>query len=89
MKENKHTEGQGIFFNNQAQTTPFANGMEISHAKGMYIYDINGRSYLDLVAGVSACTLGHSHPKIIESVQQQIEKYAHVMVYGVGLVQII
>ena len=56
--------------------------MEISHAKGMYIYDINGKSYLDLVAGVSACTLGHSHPKIIESVQQQIEKYAHVMVYG-------
>ena len=82
MEENKHTEGQGIFFNNQAQTTPFANGMEISHAKGMYIYDINGKSYLDLVAGVSACTLGHSHPKIIESVQHQIEKYAHVMVYG-------
>ena len=82
MEENKHTEGQGLFFNNQAQTTPFANGMEISHAKGMYIYDINGKSYLDLVAGVSACTLGHSHPKIIESVQQQIEKYAHVMVYG-------
>ncbi len=82
MEENKHTEGQDIFFNTQAQTTPFANGMEISRAEGMYIYDINGKSYLDLVAGVSACTLGHSHPKIVEAVKQQIEKYAHVMVYG-------
>jgi len=82
LEENKHTEGQDIFFNTQAQTTPFANGMEISRAEGMYIYDINGKSYLDLVAGVSACTLGHSHPKIVEAVKQQIEKYAHVMVYG-------
>jgi len=82
LEENKHTEGQKLFFNHQAQTTPFANGMEISHAEGMYIYDVNGKSYLDLVAGVSACTLGHSHPKIVESVQQQIQKYAHVMVYG-------
>ena len=82
MKENKHSTGQEIFFNHQAQTTPFANGMEISHAEGMYIYDIDGNKYLDLVAGVSACTLGHSHPTIIQSVTQQIQQYAHVMVYG-------
>ena len=82
LKENKHSKGQNLFFNHQAQTTPFANAMEISHAQGMYIYDVKGNKYLDLVAGVSACTLGHSHPRIVESVKQQMEKYAHVMVYG-------
>ncbi|MGC6470250.1 MAG: aspartate aminotransferase family protein [Flavobacteriales bacterium] len=82
MKENKHTKGQQLFFDHQAQTTPYANGLEISHAKGMYIYDKSGNSYMDLVAGVSACTLGHSHPSIIKSVNEQIERYAHVMVYG-------
>lgn len=82
LKENKHTEGQALFFNHQAQTTPFANGMEISRAKGMHIYDIHQNQYLDLVAGVSACTLGHGHPRITESITNQLEKYAHVMVYG-------
>ena len=82
LKENKHTEGQHQFFNHQAQTTPYANGMEISHAKGMYIYDIHQNKYLDLVAGVSACTLGHGHPQVTKSITNQLEKYAHVMVYG-------
>ncbi len=81
-KENKYTQGQDVFFKHQAQTTPFATGMEISHASGMYIHDVNNNKYLDLVAGVSACTLGHSHPAIIQSVNEQIQRYAHVMVYG-------
>ena len=81
-KENKYTQGQDVFFKHQAQTTPFATGMEISHASGMYIHDVNNNKYLDLVAGVSACTLGHCHPAIIQSVNEQIQRYAHVMVYG-------
>ena len=81
-KENKYTTGQNVFFKHQAQTTRFANGMEISHAEGMYIYDVNNKKYLDLVAGVSACTLGHSHPAIVQSVNEQMQRYAHVMVYG-------
>ena len=48
-KESKYTTGQNVFFKHQAQTTPFANGMEISHAEGMYIYDVNNKKYLDLV----------------------------------------
>ena len=81
-KGNKYTKGQNVFFKHQAQTTPFAKGMEISHAEGMYIYDVNNKKYLDLVAGVSACTLGHSHPAIVQSVNEQMQRYAHVMVYG-------
>ena len=70
------------FFKYQAQTTPHPLAMEISHAKGSYIYDTNGKAYLDFVAGVSACSLGHSHPKVVNAIKAQLDKYLHVMVYG-------
>ncbi len=70
------------FFAYQAQTTPYASGFEVSHAQGSYIYGTDGKAYLDFVAGVSANTLGHSHPAIVNAIQEQSEKYLHVMVYG-------
>lgn len=56
--------------------------MEISHAEGSYIYDTNNKAYLDFVAGVSACSLGHKHPKVVSAIKEQLDKYLHVMVYG-------
>src|SRR5690606_1006288 len=56
--------------------------MEISHAKGSYIYDTNNKAYLDFVAGVSATPLGHNHPRVINAIKEQADKYLHVMVYG-------
>lgn len=70
------------FLKYQAQTTPHPLAMEISHAKGSYIFDTKGNTYLDFVAGVSACSLGHSHPKVVNAVKAQLDKYLHVMVYG-------
>ncbi len=70
------------FFKYQAQTTPHPLAMEISHAKGSYIFDSKGKAYLDFVAGVSVCSLGHSHPKVIAAVKEQLDRYMHVMVYG-------
>ncbi len=70
------------FFKHQAQTTPHPLAMEVSHAKGSYIYDTNGKAHLDFVAGVSACTLGHCHPRVVEAIKKQTETYLHVMVYG-------
>lgn len=70
------------FLKYQAQTTPHPLALEVSHAKGSYIYDTNGNAHLDFVAGVSACNLGHCHPKVMEAVDRQIKKYMHVMVYG-------
>ncbi len=70
------------FFKYQAQTTPHPLALEVSHAKGSYIFDTKGKAYLDFVAGVSACTLGHSHPKVIAAIKKQIDRYMHVMVYG-------
>ena len=71
-----------IFKKHQAQTFPFPSCLEIASAKGCYIYDVNGKAYLDFIAGVSACTLGHSNPIITDSVKHQLDKYSHVMVYG-------
>ena len=70
------------FFKYQAQTTPYAAGFEVEKAEGSYIYGKDGRSYLDFVAGVSANTLGHSHPKVVNAIKEQADKYLHVMVYG-------
>jgi len=70
------------FLKYQAQTTPHPLAMEISHAEGCYIYDTNYKAYLDFVAGVSACSLGHKHPKVVKAIKQQLDKYLHVMVYG-------
>lgn len=70
------------FYKYQAQTSPHPLGMEVSHAIGSYIYDTKGKKYLDFVAGVSACTLGHQHPRVKQAMIDQMDKYAHVMVYG-------
>ncbi|PNQ73309.1 aspartate aminotransferase family protein [Hanstruepera neustonica] len=70
------------FFKYQAQTSTHPLAMEISHAEGSYIYDTKGKAYLDFVAGVSACTLGHKHPKVVTAIKEQLDKYLHVMVYG-------
>ena len=70
------------FLKYQAQTSPYPLGMEVSHAVGSYIYDANNKKYLDFVAGVSACTLGHQHPRVNNAIKNQLDKYSHVMVYG-------
>jgi len=70
------------FYKHQTQTTPHPLAMEITHAKGSYIYDTHGIAHLDFVAGVSACSLGHSHPSVVKAITEQTQKYMHVMVYG-------
>ena len=76
------SNAKDIFKFYQAQTFPSPSCMEVKSANGSYITDINGKQYLDFVAGVSACTLGHSNPIITNAVKRQLEKYTHVMVYG-------
>lgn len=70
------------FLKYQAQTSLYPLGIEISHAKGSYIYDVAGNAHLDFVAGVSACSLGHCHPSVVAAIQKQAQEYMHVMVYG-------
>jgi acetylornithine/succinyldiaminopimelate/putrescine aminotransferase len=70
------------FLKYQAQTSPYPLGMEISHAKGSYIFNSAGKKYLDFVAGVSACSLGHQNKAVNDAIKNQLDKYSHVMVYG-------
>lgn len=70
------------FFKYQGQTTPHPLALEISHAKGSFVYDTNQKEYLDFIAGVSANSLGHNHPKVSEAIKTQVDSYTHVMVYG-------
>ncbi|MGG8494778.1 aspartate aminotransferase family protein [Tenacibaculum sp. TC6] len=70
------------FLKYQGQTSPHPLAIEISHANGSYIYDSNGKKMLDFVAGVSANSLGHNHPKVTKAIQEQVTQYTHVMVYG-------
>lgn len=71
-----------FFKQHQAQTTPYPMGLEIVKSRGCYLYDQNKKKYLDLVAGVSACSLGHRHPAVVRAIKKQLKKYLHVMVYG-------
>ena len=65
----------------QAQIVPEPLGIEVVKAKGSYIYD-KKKKYLDFVAGVSVCNLGHSDKRVIKATINQLKKYSHVMVYG-------
>jgi acetylornithine/succinyldiaminopimelate/putrescine aminotransferase len=76
------TDAKDIFKRHQAQTFPYPSCLEVKSAKGSYIKDENEKEYLDFVAGVSACTLGHSNTIITNAVKEQLDKYTHVMVYG-------
>ena len=70
------------FLKYQAQTSPHPLAVEVSHAEGSYIYSTEGKKYLDFVAGVSACSVGHRHPRVVQAIKDQLDKYLHVMVYG-------
>lgn len=71
-----------LFLANNAQTTDFPLLLEFERADGIYLYDKAGKPYIDLISGIGVSNLGHSHPKIVEAVKQQAEKYMHLMVYG-------
>ena len=70
------------FFKYQAQTSSHPLAISIAKAKGSYIYDTDGKAYLDFVAGVSANTLGHSPEVVNNAIIAQLHAHTHVMVYG-------
>ena len=70
------------FLKYQAQISKTPLLINVKKATGSYVYDDNNKRYIDLVAGVSSCTLGHSHPSINKAVKEQLDLHTHVMVYG-------
>lgn len=71
-----------LFLNNNAQTTHFPLLLEFDRAEGVYIYEESGKAYTDLISGIGVSNLGHSHPKVVAAIKDQVDKYMHLMVYG-------
>lgn len=70
-----------IFLQNLAQTSDFPLALEIEKAEGIYLYGKNTK-YIDLISGIAVSNVGHRHPKVVEAIKNQVDKYLHLMVYG-------
>lgn len=71
-----------IFFKYLAQTSPAPPALEIKTAKGIYLYDTDGKKYMDLISGISVSNVGHGNPKVVSAIKKQLDKHKYVMVYG-------
>jgi acetylornithine/succinyldiaminopimelate/putrescine aminotransferase len=71
-----------IFLQHIAQTSPAPIGLEMVKATGINIFDVDGKKYIDGISGFSVANIGHSHPKVVKAVQQQVAQYMHLIVYG-------
>lgn len=65
-----------------AQTTEHPLAIKIKSAEGCFLIAEDGKKYLDLIAGIGVSALGHSNPRVIKRVKDQLDQYSHVMVYG-------
>ncbi|WP_295126855.1 aspartate aminotransferase family protein [uncultured Chitinophaga sp.] len=71
-----------LFLQHVAQTSDAPLAIEIVKASGMYMEDASGKQYLDLIAGISVCNVGHCHPAVVKAIQEQAASYMHLLVYG-------
>ncbi len=71
-----------LFLQHVAQTSPEPLLFEVEKAEGLYLYNKEGKKYLDLISGISVSNLGHRHPKVVNAIKNQADKYLHTMVYG-------
>ncbi len=71
-----------FFLQNVAQTSLEPLQLEIKKAKGIYLYGIDGKKYIDLISGVSVSNVGHGNQKVLNAIRKQIAKYMHTHVYG-------
>lgn len=73
---------RSLFLHHLAQTSPAPMGIEVERSEGVYIYGKGGDRWIDLISGISVCNVGHRHPRVVEAIKEQVDRYMHVMVYG-------
>lgn len=73
---------RALFLQHIAQTSPAPLALEIVKAKGSVLKDREGKKYLDLIAGISVCNVGHRHPAVVKAIRKQTNQYLHLLVYG-------
>ncbi len=71
-----------LYLQHVAQTSDIPLLLEIEESEGIYLYDSSGKRYIDLIAGIGVSCLGHRHPKVVQAVKNQLDKYLHTMVHG-------
>lgn len=71
-----------IFLRNVAQTSDAPLMLEIEKAEGVYLHDVSGKKYIDFISGISVSNVGHCHPKVVQAIQEQSQRFMHLMVYG-------
>ena len=71
-----------LFLQHIGQTSPAPMGLEIVKAEGCTLTDKSGKTYIDLVGGISVANTGHRHPKVLDAIREQLDAYLHIMVYG-------
>jgi acetylornithine/N-succinyldiaminopimelate aminotransferase len=71
-----------LFLSHNAQTTNFPLLLEFERAEGVYLYDKDGRGFIDLISGIGVSNLGHGNQRVINAIKEQVDKYMHLMVYG-------
>ena len=71
-----------LFLLNTAQTSNTPKSLEITRAEGIYLYDVSGKKYIDLVSGFAVSNVGHRQPKVVQAIKDQADKFLHVTVYG-------
>ena len=73
---------QEVFLKHLAQTSPHPLMIEVESAEGSYITDTSGKKYLDFISGIAVSNIGHRHPRVVQAIKDQVDKYMHVMAYG-------
>lgn len=71
-----------LFYSYIAQTSPEPMDLHIEKAEGVHLIDSEGKKYVDLISGISVSNVGHCNPRVVKAIQEQSEKYMHLMVYG-------
>jgi len=71
-----------LFLLNVAQTSNSPRLLEIERAEGLYLFDVDGKAYMDLVSGFAVSNIGHRHSEIVQAIKDQVDLYMHLSVYG-------
>lgn len=67
-------EDKKYISNSYPRAYPFV----MDHGKGTQVWDVDGNRYLDFAAGIAVTGTGHSHPKVVEAIKQQVDKFIHI-----------
>ncbi len=77
-----HLSQRQLFLQHVAQTSPAPMMLEIDRAEGIYLTDTRGKKYIDFISGISVSNVGHRHPEVLKAINNQLDRYMHLIVYG-------